>query len=86
MVHTFLSRSSEFTNFQKEPTLVNVGNNMGIVDLKFNKINTNVAMSCLDSTIRIYDIDTSNEFVIVRGHRFDLGSGHGKLEDLVCRK
>jgi hypothetical protein len=32
---------------------------MGIVDIKFNKINTNVALSCLDSTIKIYDIDTS---------------------------
>jgi hypothetical protein len=57
---------------------------MGIVDLKFNKINTNVAMSCLDSTIRIYDIDTSNQFVIARGDRFDWVSSHGKLEDLVC--
>lgn len=32
---------------------------MGIVDIKFNKINTNLAISCLDSSIRIYDIDTS---------------------------
>jgi hypothetical protein len=31
---------------------------MGIVDIKFNKINTNLALSCLDSTIKIYDIDT----------------------------
>jgi hypothetical protein len=32
---------------------------MGIVDIKLNKINTILAISCLDSTIRTYDIDTS---------------------------
>ena len=32
---------------------------MGIIDIKFNKINTNLAISCLDSSIKIYDIDTS---------------------------
>jgi hypothetical protein len=37
---------------------------MGIVDIKLNKINTNFAISCLDSSIRIYDIDTSTNFVI----------------------
>ena len=31
---------------------------MGIVDICFNKQGTNLATSCMDSTIRIYDIAT----------------------------
>lgn len=37
---------------------------MGIIDIKFNKINTNLAISCLDSSIKIYDIDTSNKHIL----------------------
>jgi WD40 repeat protein len=33
---------------------------MGVVDVKFNKQATKVAVSSLDSVIRVWDIDTSN--------------------------
>lgn len=39
---------------------------MGIIDIKFNKINTNIAISCLDSSIKIYDIDTSTFLLIIQ--------------------
>lgn len=38
---------------------------MGIIDIKFNKINTNLAISCLDSSIKIYDIDTSIGYIFI---------------------
>lgn len=44
--------------------LAHSGNSMGIIDIKFNKINTNLAISCLDSSIKIYDIDTSISYLI----------------------
>lgn len=31
---------------------------MGIVDLSFNKKSTHLATSCMDSTIRLYDLHT----------------------------
>lgn len=56
---------------------------MGIIDVKFNKINTNLAISCLDSTIKIYDIDTSNISIKDRVVDVDIVPSYGELEGLV---
>lgn len=45
---------------------------MGVVDVKFNKQATKVAVSSLDSVIRVWDIDTSNHVGSCR--RFGSGS------------
>lgn len=34
---------------------------MGIVDVKFNKLGTKVAVSSLDSVIRVWDVATSRQ-------------------------
>jgi len=46
---------------------------MGVVDVKFNKQATKVAVSSLDSMIRVWDIDTSSG--VVSGRRFSSRSG-----------
>jgi len=36
---------------------------MGVIDMAFNSKSTLLAVSCMDSTIRNYDLNTSNLFI-----------------------
>jgi len=56
--------SSDLSKFQKEPQYTRGGNAMGIIDISFNKKSTHMAVSCMDSTIRTYELSSCILFVI----------------------
>lgn len=54
-------RKANFEPFDEAPILSRSGHTMGVIDVKFNDKGTKVAVSSLDSIIRVWDVATSNK-------------------------
>ena len=60
MVRTCPLRSNDFSQNKLKDKTEKMGNAMGVVDLAFNKKSTHLAVSCMDSVIKVIDLLNRN--------------------------
>jgi WD40 repeat protein len=58
-ISKLIFRKANFEPFDETAIMKKQGHMMGVIDVKFNKQATKVAVSSLDSVIRVWDIATS---------------------------